>query len=256
MKLRDLLGLISSIAKKNGLSRPMICGGIVRDKYLNKLDKIEDLDITTGDKSVNFLSKDLVRLLASNFQIKAQEMNDGHISVQVGDMKVDFSSNFVLDNIDKLLKEKGIQNPTDMQRELFSRDFTCNALLMTLDLKEIIDPTNMGFKDCQDKVIKTILSPEITFGSNSKNRVVRAIYLSAKLGFEIVPEMKAWIKENPNSILISSDKALEEKLNKAMFYDPERTIRNITEMNLWNYIPITKELYPYYLNIGKSNVSS
>ena len=250
MKLRDLLALIASIAKKGGTSRPFICGGTPRDKILNKLDKIEDLDITTGDRSVNFLVKDLVRLLDTNFHIQAKEMNDGHSSLQVGDMKVDFSSNFTLPNIDKILLEKKIKNPTDMQRELFSRDFTCNALLMTLDLKEVIDPTNVGFKDCQDKIIRTCLSPEVTL-TNNKNRVVRAIYLAAKLDFELAPELKSWVKANPESILISSEKSLAEKINKALSYSPEKTIKCLDEMNLWSYIPITKELYPYYVNKTK-----
>ena len=36
--------------------------------------------------------------------------------------------------IDELLIRFGITKPTDMQRELFSRDFTCNALLLSFDL--------------------------------------------------------------------------------------------------------------------------
>ena len=243
MKLRDLLGLLQAIHKKGGTSKPFICGGTPRDKILNKLDRIEDLDITTGDQSVGYLAKDLVRLLEEKFQIKAKEMDDGHKSVNVGSLKVDFSSNYTLPNIEKLLADKGIKKPTAMQKELFSRDFTCNALLMTLDLKEIIDPTNLGFKDCQEKVIRTCLSPEITL-TNNKNRVVRAIYLAAKLDFEIDPEIKKWVKANPDSILISSDKALSEKLNKALSYNPEKTIKCLDEMNLWNYIPITEPVYP------------
>ncbi len=252
MKLRDLVGLLQAIQKKGGISKAFICGGTPRDKLLGQLDKIEDLDITTGDRSVNFLVKDLVRLLDTKFHIKAKEMTDGHSSVQVGNMKVDFSSNFLTPNIDKILLEKGIKKPTDMQRELFSRDFTCNALLMTLDLKEIIDPTNMGFKDCQEKIIRTCLSPEITLTQN-KNRVVRAIYLAAKLNFDIAPEIKKWVKENPKSILNSSEKALAENLNKALSYSPEITIKCLDEMNLWNYIPITKELYPYYVKKTQGN---
>lgn len=253
MKLKDLLGLLQSIQKKGGLSRAFVCGGIPRDKLLNKLDRIEDLDITTGDKSVDFIAKDLVRLLDQHFHIKTKEMNDGHKSVNVGSLKVDFSSNFILPEIDSLLAKKGIKKPTEMQKELFSRDFTCNALLMTLDLKEIIDPTGMGFEDCKNKIIRTCLDPEITL-TNNKNRVIRAIYLAAKLDFELHPELKSWIKSHPESVLISSEKSLSEKINKALGYNPEKTVKLINELNLWNYIPITKELYPYYVQIkGNKN---
>ncbi len=235
MKLKDLLKLIHTVHKKEGTSVPFICGGTPRDKLLGKLDLIADLDLTTGDSSVNFLAKRLVELLDTNFHIKSKVMNDGHNSVHVGNIKVDFSSNFNTPDIDKILIKKGIKTPTPMQKEIYSRDFTCNSLLMTFDLKEIIDPTKMGFEDIKNKIIRTCLSPEITL-TNNKNRVVRAIYLAAKLDFDLDPEMKEWIKKNPESINIASDRSIAEKINKALSYNPEKTVKLLTELNLWNYI--------------------
>ena len=84
---------------------------------------------------------------------------------------MDFSSNFNAPNIESLLVNKGIAKPTEMQKEMFSRDFTCNALLLSLDLKDLIDPTHQGFKDIKERMIKTCLPPEVTLTTN-KNRVV------------------------------------------------------------------------------------
>ena len=97
------------------------------------------------------------------------------------------SSNFNTPNITELLVKQGIKEPTDLQREMYSRDFTCNALLLDLDLKTVIDPTKQGVKDIHAKVIRTCLAPEITLTAN-KNRVVRAIYLAAKLDFDLDPK--------------------------------------------------------------------
>lgn len=246
MKLHELLSIIEKISIRKKTSRPLLCGGVPRDKVLERLNKIEDLDITTGDSTIQNLAKETSIILNRKFNITTKIMDDGHSSIFLGNFKVDFSSNFNVPNIEQYLGKLGIKKPTDMQKEIFSRDFTCNALLMTLDLKNIIDPTKRGLDDMKNKVIRTCLNPEITLTSN-KNRVVRAIYLAAKLNFDLDPALMDWIKKNPESIRLASDKALAEKLNKAILSDPHRTTYLLDQLGLWNQIPITKELYPYYM---------
>lgn len=237
---------MEDVQKKSKTSQPFCCGGVPRDKILGRLDKIEDLDITTGDASIQILSKETSMILQKKYNTITKQMNDGHSSIYIGDFKLDFSSNFNAPNIEGILQKMGIKKPTALQKELFSRDFTCNALLMTLDLKTIVDPTRRGFNDIKNKIIKTCLTPEFTLTSN-KNRVVRAIYLAAKLDFEIDSKIVEWVKKHPESINIASPKSLAEKLNKAILVNPTVTTYYLDQMNLWNHIPITKELYPYYV---------
>lgn len=246
MKLHALLKLMEDVQRKAKTSKPFICGGVPRDKLLGKLNKIEDLDITTGDMTVQNLSKEVSIILQKKFNVITKVMEDGHSSIYLGDFKVDFSSNFNVPNIELILNKMGIKKPNNLQKEMFSRDFTCNSLLMTLDLNTIIDPTRHGFDDLKNKMIRTCLSPEITLTTN-KNRVARSIYLASKLDFEIDPKIVEWVKKHPESIRISSPKSLSEKLNKAIFYNPERTTYYLDQMDLWKHIPITKELYPYYI---------
>src|SRR5580698_1691579 len=184
MKLRELLGVLQKTATEIGASTPMICGGVPRDKRMGKLENIADLDITTGDKSVDYLSQEFAIKLRQNYNVTRKTMEDGHSTIFVGSLKMDFSSNFMVHNIDHILNQIGIANPTNMQREMYSRDLTCNTLLMTLDLKKILDPIGRGFKDIDNKIINTCLSPEITLTSN-RNRVIRIIYLACKLGFNV-----------------------------------------------------------------------
>jgi tRNA nucleotidyltransferase/poly(A) polymerase len=245
MKLRELLQKMTEVQQKIGASKPYICGGTSRDKYLNKLDRISDIDITTGDKTVDYLSQEFAIELKKDYNIIRKNMSDGHSSIFIGNIKIDFSSNFIIEGIDGFLQKMGITKPTNMQRELFSRDFTCNALLLSFDLKDVIDPTRRGFNDIKEKKIKTCLSPEITLTSN-KNRVIRAIYLASKLNFDVDKSIIDYVKRNPTSIKISSTKSLSEKLNDAFKWDADRTSYLLTEMHLWNYIPITEQVYPYY----------
>lgn len=254
MKLRELLQEMELLRKEIGVSPCFICGGTPRDKYMGKLENIVDLDITTGDKTVDYLSQEFAIKLRKKYNITRKTMEDGHSSLFIGSLKMDFSSNFIVPNIDSILNNLNIK-PTNMLREIYSRDFTCNSLLMTLDLKQIIDPTHKGFKDIKDKKIKTCLSPEITLTSN-KNRVVRAIYLACKLNFDIDNVIIEYVRKNPQVIKISTEKSMTEKINDAFTKDADKASYLLAQMNLWNYIPINKIIFPYYQQFlqGKFNV--
>lgn len=254
MKLRELLSQMKEVQVKIGSSEPYICGGTPRDRYLGHLENISDLDITTGDKTVDYLSQEFAAELKKKYNVDRKTMPDGHSTIFIGNLKMDFSSNFNTPNIDSILKKIGIIQPTNMQKEMFSRDLTCNALLLSIDLKNVIDPTNKGFKDIKARKIKTCLSPEITLTVN-RNRVIRTIYLASKLNFDIDDSIIKYVKNNPESIKISTTKVLTEKLNDAFKYDADKAAFYLTKMGLWNYVPITEAVYPYYMKHVKGGIN-
>jgi tRNA nucleotidyltransferase/poly(A) polymerase len=245
MKLSELLNLIAQIADEKGISTPAICGGTPRDKVLGKISELNDIDLTTGDQGIHYLAKEIaikLKVQKSNYLV----MPDGHARILIGGLKLDFSSNFNIPNIDEILKKKNIINADSMQKELYSRDFTCNTLLMSLDMKHIYDPTELAIDDIKKKIIKTCLSPEITLGYDHK-RIVRVMYMAAKLNFNIAPEIIDWVRKNPNTFSNVPQDYLVKKLNKAVAYDKEAVIKLLTEMNLWPYVPPIKELQPALL---------
>lgn len=244
---------MKEVQQKIGSSEPYICGGTPRDRYLGHLENISDIDITTGDKSVDYLSQEFAISLRRDFNVQRKTMEDGHSTLFIGNLKVDFSSNFNVPDIEKYLKTLGMARPSEMQKEMYSRDFTCNALLLSLDLKNLVDPTHRGFKDIKDKMIKTCLNPEITLTTN-KNRVVRTIYLAAKLGFDIDPAIINYVAQNPQTVKISTEKSMNDKLSEAFKRDADRASHFITKMNLWSYIPVTETIYPYYMKYKGNNV--
>jgi tRNA nucleotidyltransferase/poly(A) polymerase len=246
MKLRELLAKMKEVQQKIGSSEPFICGGTPRDRYLGHIENIADLDITTGDKTVDYLSQEFEIELRKQYKVSRTTASDGHSTIHLGKFKMDFSSNFNAPDIDQWLAKNGIQKPTAMQKEIFSRDFTCNALLLSLDLKQLTDPTHRGFKDIKDKMIRTCLSPEVTLTTN-KNRVIRAIYLASKLDFEIDPTIIEYVQKNPQTVKIATTKVLTEKLNDAFQKNPDRATYYINKMHLWDQIPITEVVQPYYM---------
>ena len=246
MKLHELLKIVQDTAINISVPIPMICGGVARDKYIGNLNKISDLDLTNGEKNIQYLSEEVANNLRKKYNLTKKNMEDGHSSIYIGNLKLDFSSNFILPNIDPILNNLGMNKPTNMQKEIFSRDFTCNALLLSLDLNTITDPTKNGFKDIKDKKKRTCLKPEITLISN-KSRVIRSIYLAAKLDFDIDNSIINFVRKNPESINISTKKNLNDKLNEAFKWDSDKASYFLTKMDLWDKIPINKFIYPFYL---------
>lgn len=255
MKLRELLHEMKSVQQEIKSSEVYLCGGTPRDRYLGHLENIADLDVTSGDKTIQYLAEEFYAKLAKDYNVVRKIMDDGHSSIYLGSFKMDFSSNFNTPHIETYLKDFNIQNPTEMQKEMFSRDFTCNALLLSLDLKNLIDPTNKSFKDIKDKKIRTCLAPEVTLTSN-RNRVVRAIYLASKLDFDVDESIIEFVRKNPQTIKNSTPKSLREKLEEAFVRDADKASYLITKMNLWNHIPISEKIYPYYMKAikGAGNV--
>jgi tRNA nucleotidyltransferase/poly(A) polymerase len=242
MTLRELLKLIAQIAKENDLSEPFIVGGTPRDKLLNRLDKLVDLDVSTGDSGSKSLGKELSVRINAPYKL----MDDGHSQVMLGNFKVDFSSNFISPGVDDMLKKAGLENPSDMQLEQYSRDFTCNSLLLSLDLKTIKDPLGSGVRDINRKVLRTCLPASVTLGYKNE-RIVRVIYMAAKLGFKIDREIEKWIKTHPNAISNVDDRYIVGKLNKAFEADEQRTTQLMNEFNLWPHVPSSPTLSKYMI---------
>jgi tRNA nucleotidyltransferase/poly(A) polymerase len=244
---------MEEVSIKEKISTPYVCGGVARDFYMKKLKQIKDIDITTGDLNVHKLADKTYEELIKTIHVQLKQSNDLHRTIFFKNISLDFSSNFVIPNIDYVLKNYGVKDITPMKKELYSRDFTCNSLLLTMDMKNIVDLTNRGVKDINEKMVRTILDPEITL-TNSKNRVIRSIYSAVKLGFEIDPKIVEYVKAHPETINISAQKTVIEKLVYCFEHDPEKTKKYLTLMNLWDYLPMSKETEHYYQEAQKSKL--
>lgn len=247
MPLSLLLKLLFQVSQETGASHPLIVGGAPRDKVVGNLKQsFNDIDITTGDRTVFPLAKEFGIKLKKHLPIIMKQALDGHISIYLPELKIDFSSNFKVPGIEQILIKKGIK-PTEMQQELYSRDFFCNTLLMSLDFKKVKDLTGEAIKDIENKRIRTCLTPELTFKFNT-NRIIRTVYLSAKLNFDVSQDIIDWVKVNPSYMLKSETEYLQKNIDKALEYDADRTIYLLDKMDLWDHVPITSALEPHFRN--------
>jgi tRNA nucleotidyltransferase/poly(A) polymerase len=232
MPLKNLLKTIAEAAEPKNISKPYLVGGFCRDVFMKDLKKIDDLDITCGDETIHLLAKNVSKMLGSSL-IK---FPDGHSKINYGKYKIDFSSNFKIPNIKEILIRSGIKNPTNMQQEIYSRDFTINTLLMPMNLSSVIDVTGFAMNDIKNRKIDTCLSPKITFSYDPK-RIIRVVYLAAKLRF--IPSLRVvkWIRENNKAISLLDEEYIKSKLDKAVIKNPQVTKKMIQVLNIKNKLP-------------------
>lgn len=231
MNLKETLVFVANLAETYKVDKPYIVGGLPRDIYLKKEIKTTDIDLTTNSEEVMRLAI----LTADELNVTFDLSDDGHATVFTDSFDLDFSSNYVSEAVVEYLDGKY----SDVQ-EAFSRDFTINTLHQDLITNEIIDPTEMGFEDIKNKVIRTPVPPEITL-TDDPRRVYRAINLAARYGFRISDDIVKFTLNNPD--LFSSEKVKDKyitvKISKALKENEEFTLKLLKELGLFKNVPLS-----------------
>ncbi len=184
-------------------------GGYVRDVLLQR--DCKDIDfvcvgsgIELAQKAAEKIDKNLHVSYFKNFGTAHFKWNDLDLEF-VGARKESYQRD----------SRKPIVEDGTLEDDQNRRDFTINALAISLNktnFGELIDPFN-GVKDLEDKLIRTPLSPDITF-SDDPLRMMRAIRFATQLNFQILPETFDAIKRNKDRIKIISQERISDELNK------------------------------------------
>jgi len=98
-----------------------------------------------------------------------------------------------------------------IEEDLSRRDFTINAIALSLDLK-FIDPYK-GKKDIEKNIIRAVGSAEDRFSEDAL-RMMRAVRFSSVLGFKIEPKTFKAIKENSGLIKFVSKERIKDEFLK------------------------------------------
>lgn len=160
-----------------------LVGGCVRDLMLGQTPK--DWDITTNAKP-----EEIIALFPKTFY----ENDFGTVGVVNEDIPENDTARSTLRVIEvtpyrKEGKYTNFRHPdsiefvSSLSDDLKRRDFTMNAIAYSISRDEIIDPYG-GTEDIDHKRIRAVGVPEERFTEDAL-RVLRAVRLSAELGFEI-----------------------------------------------------------------------
>jgi poly(A) polymerase len=125
------------------------------------------------------------------------------------------------------------------EEDAFRRDFTINALFYDIATFSVIDYVN-GLEDLHAGIVRSIGDPDLRFREDPV-RMLRAVALSARLGFGLDPPVLDAVRRLRHLIATSSPARLLEEYYKILRSGyAEKTFRSLAEVGLLE--PISREL--------------
>jgi len=200
--------VVARAAAELGLSTYVV-GGYVRDLLLKRPSK--DVDFVCVGSGIALAER--VAALSGGGATLAVYKNFGTAQVKTGDWELEFvgarKESYRSDSRKPTVEDGSLED--DQQR----RDFTINALAISLnrdDFGELLDPFD-GVADLRRKLIRTPLSPDVTF-SDDPLRMMRAVRFASQLSFDIDPDTFDGLVAMSERIGIISQERVTDELNK------------------------------------------
>src|ERR671921_2345664 len=153
-----------------------LVGGSVRDALLGHLG--DDLDFCTDAHPDQTLT--IVKGWADAIWETGREF--GTIGVQRNGLRIEITT-FRAEAYDGVTRNPVVQYGTSLLDDLQRRDFTINAMAVSLPGHEFTDPYG-GVADLTRRVIRTPAAPSLSF-SDDPLRMLRAARFAAKLRFTV-----------------------------------------------------------------------
>jgi len=228
------LKTISDIYSSNDFEFYLV-GGAVRDGILGI--PTSDFDFTTNaspDESIKLLN-------SSGYKTTEVGKAFGTIEFQIENNSLHITT-YREDTYEKASRNPSIESVSDLALDLSRRDFTINAIALSLIDNTIVDPHG-GIKDLSNGTITTPDNPIISF-SDDPLRMLRLCRFVSSHGFAPDDETYNAMRENVERIKIVSKERIRDELSKLLIgNNPSNGIRVLVESGLSTYtIPEINEL--------------
>ena len=201
---------IGQIAHTNN-KEVYVVGGVVRDLFLDRpLNEIDLMVIGDGVQFAEVLAKEM----GVKKVVPFPKFSTAHIPSRPVPIEVAAARKESYDDDSRKPKEVVY---TDLKGDLIRRDFTVNAMAMSLipeKFGELHDPYN-GVKDLQAKRLVTPLDPDETF-SEDPIRMMRAAYFSSGLELEIDKKCLESMQRQADRIKIVSQERITTEFKKIL----------------------------------------
>ena len=204
-----IISTITEAAKESCIEVFMV-GGVVRDLILKR--ERSDLDFLVIGDSLKFAEL-VAKKLGIQKVTKFRNFGTAHFIYRnfdiefVGARKESYTRN----------SRKPIVEDGTFEDDIKRRDFTINAMAISLNEKnfgELIDIFN-GYKDLQNKLIKTPLDPFQTFDDDPL-RIMRAFRFAAQLEFQVDESIMNAAKEMKERLRIVSQERITDEFLKIL----------------------------------------
>ena len=201
---------IGKIAHTNN-KEVYVVGGVERDLFLDRpLNEIDLMVIGDGVQFAEVLAKEM----GVKKVVPFPKFSTAHIPSRPVPIEVAAARKESYDDDSRKPKEVVY---TDLKGDLIRRDFTVNAMAMSLipeKFGELHDPYN-GVKDLQAKRLVTPLDPDETF-SEDPIRMMRAAYFSSGLELEIDKKCLESMQRQADRIKIVSQERITTEFKKIL----------------------------------------
>jgi len=229
-----------------------LVGGSVRDLLLGRRPKDFDIGTSAHPPQVKRLFRHCwiigrrFRLAHVKFGTKVIEVATFRRLVQPEESAPDQPNPAAHDQASPAAR---VHNPAQMfldnafgtpEEDAFRRDFTINALFYDIGTFAVIDYVN-GLEDLRAGVVRSIGDPEVRFLEDPV-RMLRAVALSARLGFAIDPPTLDAIRLHRRELARSSQPRLLEEYYKILRSGyAQKTFQSLSDVGLLE--PISEELH-------------
>jgi len=201
-----------------------LVGGPVRDAFLGR--KVHDLDFTTS-ATPDQIEK-LVKPLADAIWDVGRAF--GTIAAQLGEHTVEITT-YRADSYDGSSRKPDVVFGSSLEEDLFRRDFTMNAMALTLPEVKLVDPCN-GLEDLLAGILRTPIEPEISF-QDDPLRMMRGARFTSQLGAVIHPDtMAAMTTLAPRIADISAERVREELTRLLATESPRQGLEVLVETGI------------------------
>lgn len=221
--------------------RTYVVGGFPRDIISGK-GITDDTDLDVTEKNGNAF--DLAFFVAAKFNLPEPEIYESSgtsmLAMPSGRVVEFHNAYHNVSHIIDQLYVLGVE-PTSLNKDVYSRDFTINTLLYDPKDDEIIDLTQKGVSDIRDKVLRTPINPMKALRNDPK-RVLRGIRFKVEMGLSPTPEYEEaeahfapilanFMITKPNSQMLT------KTIEKIFSADPQRGYTEFEKLGLLPYLP-------------------
>ena len=233
-KQPDVLFILRQIGKIADEANKKVygVGGVVRDLILDR--EIKEVDLMVIGDGIEFAKKVADKIGVSKI-VPFHKFSTAHIpnkpiAIEIAAARQETYSS-------ESRKPKTIKY-TDLKGDLIRRDFTINAMAVSINPKnfgELHDPYN-GLDDLKAKRLVTPLEANKTF-SEDPLRMIRAAYFASKLDLKIDQDCIESIKQQADRIKIVSQERITNEFTKILSTDkPSKGLVILQEAGLMKMI--------------------
>ncbi len=118
------------------------------------------------------------------------------------------------DSYDRATRRPEVTFGESLLEDLRRRDFTINAMAVTLPERTFVDPFD-GFADLTEGMLRTPAAPEESFADDPL-RMMRAARFVAQLGLSVAPEVRLAMTGMSDRITMVSAERVRDELSKLL----------------------------------------